>query len=152
MRMAVFCLHYFCIVQHFPNLKWKFIKSKLPKKSIQLLLTKHSLIWKRILCGSFFGFWSAERVGELGESGGVGRDGTESMFVKLCNQFRLVRSVSGSEFTGAGSMEIDLLISNMFYCKQKTNIVCIFFYSHLFLDLYRRFKKSLTAPQGCAFV
>lgn len=30
--MAVFCLHYFCIVQHFPNLKWKINKSKLPKK------------------------------------------------------------------------------------------------------------------------
>lgn len=71
-------------------------------------------------------------MGELGESGGVGRDGTESMFVKLCNQFRLVRSVSGSEFTGAGSMEIDLLISNMFYYKQKMFIICIFLFTLVF--------------------
>lgn len=71
-------------------------------------------------------------MGELGESGGVGKDGTESIFVKLCNQFRLVRSVSGSEFTGAGSMEIDLLMSNMFYCKQKTNIVYNFLFTLVF--------------------
>lgn len=37
--MAVFCLHYFCIVRHFPNLKWKINKLKLSKKSIKLLLT-----------------------------------------------------------------------------------------------------------------
>jgi len=90
-------------------------------------------------------------VGGLGELGGVGRDGTESMFVKLCNQLRLVRSVSGSELTGAGSMEIDLLISNMFYCKQKTNIVCIFLFTLVFRSV-EDLKKSLTAPQGCAFV
>jgi len=90
-------------------------------------------------------------VGELGESGGVGKDGTDNIFVKLCNQFRLVRSVSGSEFTGAGSMEIDLLTSNMFYCNPKR-----IFYIYLMLTLVFRsvedLKKSLTSPQGCVFV
>lgn len=90
-------------------------------------------------------------MGELGESGGVGKDGTDSMFVKLCNQFRLVRSVSGSEFTGAGSMEIDRLTSNMFYCNPKR-----IFHIYLLLTLVFRsvedLKKSLTSPQGCVFV
>jgi hypothetical protein len=96
-------------------------------------------------------------VGEFGESGGVGKDGTESIFVKLCNQFRLVRSVSGSEFTGAGSMEIDLLTSNMFYCNQKRIFSILFFFIIcLLLTLVFRsvedLKKSLTSPQGCVFV
>lgn len=83
------------------------------------------------------------------------------MFVKLCNQFRLVKSVSGSEFTGAGSMEIDLLTSNMFYWKRKTLIIfsstclcCFFFFFfriHPCLSIPRRFKKSLISPQGCVF-